>query len=131
MSHRWWAVVAAVLAAGMLLLLRRAAGVSPAPAPAAPAPDYSTACAFVQAGSVDGLVTNLSSADRLFVDGAVRFRFVSPVRSGAPREVRATGSGMIAPGRTARVAQARLSFQVLPDERCVFDATGAIRVLSR
>ena len=131
MSQRWWMVAAAAMAVGMLLMMRRAAGVSPDAAPPAPAPAYSTACAFVASGSVDGLVTNLSSADRLFVDGVVRFRFVPPVQSGTPREVQAMGSGLIGPGETARVARARLPLRVQADERCVFDAAGAIRVLSR
>ena len=84
--------------------------------------NYDTVCQVVGRGIIAGYVTN-RSLDTYQVNGHVRFMFFvagTMSRTGIDQSAEA----VILPGRRVEVTQARLLFEVGPDEECRFEVVG-------
>jgi hypothetical protein len=90
--------------------------------PAAPGgPDglsYDTSCSIAEADWVEGFVTN-QSVDTAQIGGQSRFVFQRAGSMSRP-EIVVFVNALIPPSQTARVARARLTFQLRPGESCSF-----------
>ncbi|MDO8757366.1 MAG: hypothetical protein Q7J64_05095 [Elusimicrobiota bacterium] len=86
---------------------------------------YQTGCSPVDGTTVEGFVTNPGTT-LIRIDGMVRFTFTTANSMSRP-SLQVMGSGLVPPGRTLSVARTRLAWDLLPNESCQFDITGAVR----
>jgi hypothetical protein len=87
---------------------------------------YATSCAIVDAGSVDGYVTNTGQGEADLVLGEVQFIFSSENSMSRPAIVFSANT-IVPAGQTVRVAHVKLAFEPLPGETCQFEVKDAIR----
>jgi hypothetical protein len=105
------------------------AGFLSSPTRAAEAPgalSYATSCAIVDAGTVDGYVTNKGQGEAYLVLGEVQFIFTSEDSMSRPAIV-FTANSVVPAGQNVRVAHVKLAFEPLPGETCRFEVKDAIR----
>lgn len=112
-------LIAAALGAAVVLAVTLERG------KAQSSPAYQTGCEPVDANNVEGFVTNPGTGI-IRIDGLVQFNFTI-ANSMSRQSVQVQGSALVPPGRTVSVARARLLWNLLPNEICQLDVSGAVR----
>lgn len=121
----WYVVAICGAAAFIASSLQRSTAQSIVPGVPPTEISYQTGCSPVDANTVEGFVTNPGTGI-IRIDGLVRFTF-SVANSMSRPSVQVQGSALVPPGRTMSIARARLVWDLLPNEACQLDVSGAVR----
>lgn len=84
---------------------------------------FQTGCEPVDGSTVEGFVTNPGNG-LLRINGLVSFTFVVGNSTSHPT-IQAQATALIPPGRTMSVARVKLLWNLLPNEVCHLDVSGA------